>query len=477
MSGEATTPRVVALPPPRRAELAHAALGFGTRAACAVALAASTVVSVAIVVAAAERPSFLSGPARHGFPAWMVGPLAHRWPSLTADRVTLEARFVGALVVLFVCWLVATALAPRLRVAWIAATLVVIHVIYLIGPPLSLTDLFNYLHYGRTGANAGLNPYVALPIATRHDAAYVYSNWHHLPSPYGPLFTLLSYALAPLPVPTAYWVFKVIIGLASLGCLAIVWWLARRLGRSPQRALAFAGLNPLVAVYGLGGAHNDALMMLGALGAVALVVAGRDAAGGVASVAAVALKVSTAPLVALVVLGARRRIHSLAAAAAAGVGVGVIVLAVFAGRLPAVGLQDRLATPLSIPSVLSVAAGLGGVTPGVRTITHVLLALAAAACCIAVARRRDVLIGACGALMLATVVTLAWAMPWYVGWILPFAALARRRWLAGACVVLTVWLALGAIPQMPKLVHSIGYYPTRSPVGKANHLYTEHLLK
>jgi hypothetical protein len=177
------------------------------------------------------------------------------------------------------------------------------------------------------------------------------------------------------------------------------------------------------------------------------------------------------------VLGARRRIRGVAGAVVAGVGVGVIVLAVFAGRLPAVGLQDRLATPLSIPSVLSVAAGLGGVTPGVRTITHVLLALAAAACCIAVARRRDVLIGACGALMLATVVTLAWAMPWYVGWILPFAALARRRWLAGACVVLTVWLALGAIPQMPKLVHSIGYYPTRSAVGKANHLYTEHLLK
>ncbi|MCW3047963.1 MAG: hypothetical protein JWO74_2247 [Solirubrobacterales bacterium] len=477
MSGEATTPRVVALPPHRRDEFAHAALGFSARAACAVALAASTAVSLVIVLAAAERPSFMSGPAHHGFPGWMVGPLARLSPWLKADRVTLEARFVGALVILFVCWLVAMALAPRVRVAWIAATLVALHVIYLLSPPLSLTDLFNYLHYGRAGANAGLNPYVVLPIATRHDAAYIYSNWHHLPSPYGPLFTLVTYALAPLPLPTAYWVFKVIILLASLGCLAIVWWLARRLGRSPQRALAIAGLNPLVLVYGLGGAHNDALMMLCALGAVALVVAGRDAAGGAASVAAVALKVSTAPLVALVVLAARRRTAGLAGATVAAVGAGVIVLAVFAGHLPAVGLQDRLATPLSIPSVVSVAAGLGGVTPAVLTISHVLLALAAAACCIAVARRRDALVGACGALMLATVVTLAWAMPWYVGWILPFAALARRRWLAGACVVLTVWLALGAIPQMPKLVHSIGYYPTRSAVGKANHVYTEHLLK
>ena len=37
----------------------------------------------AIALAAAERPSFLSGPARHGFPAWMVGPLAGLVPGLT----------------------------------------------------------------------------------------------------------------------------------------------------------------------------------------------------------------------------------------------------------------------------------------------------------------------------------------------------------------------------------------------------------
>jgi len=44
-------------------------------------------------------------------------------------------------------------------------------------------------------------------------------------------------------------------------------------------------------------------------------------------------------------------------------------------------------------------------------------------------------------------------------------------------VLLTVWLALGAIPQMPKLLHDAGYYPTRSAVGRANHLYTERYLQ
>ena len=477
MATELTTPRVVAPQGSRWPGFAYAARVWTTRVACATALGGTIAVSLLLVLAAAERPSFLSGPARHGFPGWMVGPLAHLWPSLTADRITLEARFTGALVVLLACWLVATAFAPRLRTSVFAVTLVALQAIYLLSPPLSLTDLFNYLHYSRMGTRLGLNPYVALPIAGAHDASYPFSNWHHLPSPYGPLFTVLTYALAPLPVPTAYWAWKAVVALSSLGCLAIVWWLARRLGRSPQRALAFVGLNPAVLVYGIGGAHNDSLMMLSVLGAVALVVAGRDALGGVAAVAGGALKVSTGILAPLVVLGARRRLLALGGAVAGAVATGLLVELVFGGHLPAVGLQDRLVTPLSLPSLLGVLGGAGGANASVRSIGHVVLAVVAAGCCVAVALRRDRLIAACGVLMLFAVLTLAWTMPWYVGWILPFAALVRRPWLGLACVVLTIWLGLGAIPQMPKIVHFVGYYPTRTAVGKANHDFTERLLK
>ena len=76
------------------------------------------------------------------------------------------------------------------------------HVVLLLGPPLSLTDVFNYLHYGRMPATYGANPYVALPLSVRQDPAYHFSNWHHLPSPYGPLLTLLTEALAPLRAAT-----------------------------------------------------------------------------------------------------------------------------------------------------------------------------------------------------------------------------------------------------------------------------------
>ena len=33
--------------------------------------------------------------------------------------------------------------------------------------------------------------------------------------------------------------------------------------------------------------------------------------------------------------------------------------------------------------------------------------------------------------------------------------------------MLTAWLALGAIPQMPKVIHAFGYYPTRTAAGLA----------
>ena len=88
------------------------------------------------------------------------------------------------------CWLVAVATAPRAGLAAVLAAAVVADVVLTLAPPFSLTDTFNYLHYGRMLPLYGLDPYTALPIQARADPAYRYSTWHHLPSPYGPLFTL-----------------------------------------------------------------------------------------------------------------------------------------------------------------------------------------------------------------------------------------------------------------------------------------------
>src|SRR5205823_11073327 len=87
------------------------------------------------------------------------------------------------------------------------------------------------------------------------------SNWHQLLSPYGPLFTLFTFAIVPLGVAASFWAIKGILALASLATLMLVWRCARMLGRDPLSAIVLVGLNPIVLVWGLGGDHNDFLMV------------------------------------------------------------------------------------------------------------------------------------------------------------------------------------------------------------------------
>src|ERR1019366_4863653 len=152
--------------------------------------------------------------------------------------------------------------APRLPLRWIVAAILAVHVIFLLSPPLALTDLFNYVNYGRMEVVHHLNPYTTIPISEPHnDPSYILSNWHQLLSPYGPLFTLLTFAVVPLGVAGSFWALKGILALASLATIFLVWRCAQMLGRNPRAAIVLVGLNPIVLVWGLGGDHNDFLML------------------------------------------------------------------------------------------------------------------------------------------------------------------------------------------------------------------------
>src|SRR6202035_967520 len=80
-------------------------------------------------------------------------------------------------------------------------------------------------------------------------------------SPYGPVFTLLTFAVVPLGVAASFWTLKGLLMLASLAIVLLVWHSARLLGRDPVAAIVLVGLNPIVLIWGLGGDHNDFLMM------------------------------------------------------------------------------------------------------------------------------------------------------------------------------------------------------------------------
>jgi len=106
-----TTPHRIRLilPPWIRRPVVGSAVVSPRAAACVVALAGSVGVSLWVVLAAAERRSFLSPPARREFAPWLVGPLGHRLPSLTPSTVTLRTELAAALGLLAACWLVASA--------------------------------------------------------------------------------------------------------------------------------------------------------------------------------------------------------------------------------------------------------------------------------------------------------------------------------------------------------------------------------
>ncbi len=267
--------------------------------------------SAFIVTAAVGRPSFLSAPTQaHYFPAWLAGPLGGIWPSLTASA-SLRWLVTVAVVLAYAGYVVAVKHASHLRIGTVAKVIVAVQIIYLLAPPLALTDVFNYLNYARMEVVHHLNPYTTIPQLEPHsDPAFALSNWHGLLSPYGPLFTILTFAAATFSLAAYFWTFKAAILLAELGIVFLTykcakllqehplgagaeteavaganpganaetlgalthasggarggrwgWTRARREPIDPVAAVVFVGLNPIVLFWGVGGDHNDFFMV------------------------------------------------------------------------------------------------------------------------------------------------------------------------------------------------------------------------
>jgi hypothetical protein len=192
---------------------------------------------------------------------------------VTRDPKLLRDLFTGALVVMYACYLGSLRYAPRAPVRWTVAAILAVHVVLFLSPPLALTDVFNYVNYGRMEVVHHLNPYTTTPILEPHsDPAFALSNWHQLLSPYGPLFTLITFVVVPLGLAGSFWALKAILMAASLSLILVVWKTARLLAErapggsrmrvDPVAAIALVGLNPIVIMWGLGGDHNDFITML-----------------------------------------------------------------------------------------------------------------------------------------------------------------------------------------------------------------------
>jgi alpha-1,6-mannosyltransferase len=326
-------------------------------------------------------------------------------------------------------------------------SVVALHVLFLLGPPLLSSDVFGYIDTARLGTLHGIDPYSPASTPLPPDTVHLYRRWHtDLPSPYGPLFTLVSYALVPLGIAGGLWGFKVLAVAGSLATVWLVWRCAAALGRDPLRAALFVGLNPVLLVFAVGGAHNDFFAIGAATAAVYLLVAGRERLGGAALVAASAFKLPLGlPLVLALARRDRGRRELGTGALIGAAAVAVASLAAFgshaAGFLTEVRAQQDQVAFYSVPNQLGELLGLGGLTSGLRVVAG---AAFLATLAIAVRRtwRGGDWIAASGWVMLALLVTSAWLLPWYVAWLLPLAAIAADRRLRTAALALTAYIVV-----------------------------------
>lgn len=443
------------------------------------ALALMVAAGAAVVLLAAQRRSALAPPTKAGFDEWLVGPLRGAAGFLPDDALMESFAFSGLVGVMFGCWLVTLAAAARASARWVLGAVVALHALVLLGPPLPLTDVFNYINYARLGIVHGLNPYADLPALLPGDPSYAYATWHHLLSPYGPLFTIGSYALVPLGLAGAMWTLKAATVAASLGCLWLVWRLAERRGRDPVWAVVFVGLNPLVVVYGVGGVHNDFFMLLAILAGVAAILAERPARGGAALITAAALKMSAGLALPFALAGspARERRPMLVGAAVTGVGLAIASALAFGVHLPGLETQSKLVTPLSPQNLVGLLLGQGGSTAAVRALIGLGLLVTLAALLRATWRGADWVTMA-GWATLALVVSLTWEMPWYVLWVLPLAAIGRSRALRRAAIVLSAFLLLTLVPATGYVLSNVCHCsPGDTKTGKRNAVEIRRYLK
>src|SRR3954452_25311294 len=241
-----------------------------------------------------------------GSPGWLLGPL--RFAGIDAASGPLAGPlfyaglWVGVLLYVVVLW-GARSLPARVAIGAVVG----LHLLFLLAPPLLSHDVFSYIAYARLGVANHLNPYTHAPLDIRGDPGFTYAGSIDAESAYGPLFTLLTYPLSPLGVPAAFWILKVVAALSSLGVVALVWRIAQRLARDPLVPALAVGLNPLVLVHVVGGAHNEALTLLLTMTGVLLWVGLRESTGVAVATVATGIKASAGLVVPFLVVGDVRR--------------------------------------------------------------------------------------------------------------------------------------------------------------------------
>jgi hypothetical protein len=203
-----------------------------------------------------------------------LGHLSGNWLLALSTLVMIGA--VGAFL-----WLLRQAFRGEVSVRAVALLIVGAHVLLLVLPLLFSRDVYSYAFYGRIAGIYHANPYVQTPLDHSGDLLwnFVGPKWVDTPAVYGPAFTTMSSFMARMLKTPADQVeaYRLQAIFASLGTCALIVWVARRLW--PERtafALVAFGANPVVLFHSVASGHNDLLVVLSIMGALALTMKGRE---------------------------------------------------------------------------------------------------------------------------------------------------------------------------------------------------------
>jgi hypothetical protein len=373
---------------------------------------------------------------------------------------------IATLLVMFISYVVVVQTADHLSPRAVLGCIAAVSAILLLAPPMLSTDIFSYQFYGKMGAQFGFNPYTAGPHALMLDPMYqlIGEKWFKTPTVYGPLFTAISYVLAPLSVAANALAYKAIAAISSLGIVALVWKSAQLRGINPVKAAALVGLNPLTVIFGVGGGHNDLLMLLALVAGVYFLLLNRERMSGGMIVIATAIKVSAIlPLLFAVVSGDRRRDGKLRTgvligAVTAGVAMLVLSFGLFGtGVLHLPGTLKTVQSQGDWHSVPGLALALGFPTASAVLSLALGIVFATILAWLLFQVWRDRLDWIAGAAWMtaALLVTTSSLLPWYVAWLTPLVALVADRrlwrfalWATGFILVLQLCNYIPAAKEM-----------------------------
>ncbi len=320
---------------------------------------------------------------------------------------------------------------------------------YLLLYPATSSDLFHYVMEGRILWVHHQNPFTVPPTYFKSDPFYSQNGWiivvwETLPSPYGPLWAVLTsipLLLGHGDLLWTYMAFKLLaVAFYFLGAVAIFHTVRRlRPGKEWAATLLFTW-NPLVLLYVAGNGANDVIMMGLTLAALYYGVRGRWSAAFPVLALATLVKFVSAVLIPVFVLYAllttpRRQWRGLALSLGLSALIGLLLYAPFwRGQLTFTTLRYQASQFTDSPGALLKTALTNVLTLSNAVIVTKIVFFSALAAAYAfvlasLIRRRDRLgpddlPSACFAVMCAyLMLAVFWFQPWYLLWLISLGAL------------------------------------------------------